>query len=545
MYATLGSRENKRMKVPVWSYARVSTLSQVDGFGIQRQVQTINQFIQYMVLDHRLPFTLDVDNITQMVAEGRSAFKGKNWNPNTKLGQYRKMVMDGVVPESVLIVENVDRLVRVDPYRAVEILSGLINRGTTILEIETGMTYSQYIPESITVLTMQINRANGESKRKSIMMKKSHENRYGNVSKVRPRWFDVVEIDGLKQYRPNDTAKAIQRMYGDYVNGIGAAQIVRTYGKTDNGKQWTLVTVLRALSDKRVADDPRYPPIIDKVLYERVQAMKIATNKTGSTHQKHMLNIFSGMSRCPVCKQAIIVKRNSHGGLFTVCLGKRTSKTCTARSMAYNALERPLLEAIKDLDFSEVYNHEESNIVSLRDQWIQNERDIAAFRERLANASRHEKFAILDELGAISKEQEELSIRLKSLDAPKDVQLSYNDDKLDMDVDYRIELNNRMKKLIQEINIGRVDTSKSTYTIYCTIKYWTDKVKHLVIIDAESTRTGKGGANTLTTTLRSVSSINADGTFYGNPDNEAVEYWKKAVNHVFEQAGQPAPFDSI
>lgn len=263
------------MKVPVWSYARVSTLNQVDGFGIQRQVNTINQFIQYLVLDHRLPFVLDTENITQMVAEGKSAFKGKNWNPKTKLGQYRKMVMDGVLPDSVLIVENIDRLTRLDPFQAVEIISGLINRGTTILEIETGMTYSRYIPESITVLTMQINRANGESKRKSVMMKKSHQNRYGNVSKVRPRWFDVVEIDGIKQYRTNDTAKAIQRMYNDYVNGIGAAQIVRTYGKTDNGKAWTLVTVLRVLSDKRVADDPRYPPIIDKELYTKVQAMKV------------------------------------------------------------------------------------------------------------------------------------------------------------------------------------------------------------------------------------------------------------------------------
>lgn len=524
------------MKVPVWSYARVSTLNQVDGFGIQRQVNTINQFIQYLVLDHRLPFVLDTENITQMVAEGKSAFKGKNWNPKTKLGQYRKMVMDGVLPDSVLIVENIDRLTRLDPFQAVEIISGLINRGTTILEIETGMTYSRYIPESITVLTMQINRANGESKRKSVMMKKSHQNRYGNVSKVRPRWFDVVEIDGIKQYRTNDTAKAIQRMYNDYVNGIGAAQIVRTYGKTDNGKAWTLVTVLRVLSDKRVADDPRYPPIIDKELYTKVQAMKVSGNK-GKTHQKQMLNIFSGMSRCPVCKQSIIVKRNSHGGLYTVCLGKRTNKDCEARSVAYFALERPLLEAIKGLDFSEVYDREESNVATLRDQWVQNERDIAAFRERLTKASRHEKFAILDELETISKEQDELTIRLKSVDAPKDLQLTYNDDKLDLDVDYRIELNNRLKKIIQRIDVVRVDVDKSKYTIYCSIMYWTDFMTHLVIIDVESKRTAsRGGANTLTTTLRSVSSICSDGSISGNPDLEALEYWENVFNKAMAAA---------
>ncbi|HHL4507485.1 TPA: recombinase zinc beta ribbon domain-containing protein [Escherichia coli] len=518
------------MKVPVWCYARISTLKQVDGFGIQRQVNTINQFLQYVVLDHRLPFTLDTENITQMVAEGKSAFRGKNWNEKTLLGKYRKMVMDGVINDSVLIVENIDRLTRLDPFQAVEIISGLINRGTTILEIETGMTYSRYIPESLSVLTIQINRANGESKRKSIMMQKSHANRYGKVSKVRPRWFDVVELDGVKQYRTNDTAKAIQRMYNDYINGIGAAQIVRTYGNTDNGKPWTLVTVLRALSDKRVADDARYPPIIDKDLYDRVQALKASTNKKGNTHQKNMLNIFSGMSRCPVCNQSIIVKRNSHGNLFTVCLGKRTNKTCEARSIAYNALERPLLTAIRGLDFSEVYKHEDNNVLTLRDQWIQNERDIAAFRERLNKASRHEKFAILDELEIMNREQEELTIRLKSVDVPKDIQLTFDDDKLDLDTNYRIELNNRIKKLIQHINIVREDVSKSKYTIYCTIKYWSDALSHLVIIDVDIQRTGTGGTNTLTTTLRSVSSLSLDGTLSGDLDDDALEYWKNVVD---------------
>lgn len=88
------------MKVPVWCYARISTLKQIDGFGIQRQINTINQFLQCVELDHRLPFTLDVDNVTQMVAEGNSAYRIKNWNEKTKLGQYRKMVMDGVISDS-------------------------------------------------------------------------------------------------------------------------------------------------------------------------------------------------------------------------------------------------------------------------------------------------------------------------------------------------------------------------------------------------------------------------------------------------------------
>lgn len=78
----------------------------------------------------------------------------------------------------------------------------------------------------------------------------------------------------------------------------------------------------------------------------------------------------------------------------------------------------------------------------------------------------------------MNREQEELTIRLKSVDVPKDIQLTFDDDKLDLDTNYRIELNNRIKKLIQHINIVREDVSKSKYTIYCTIKYWTDVISH-------------------------------------------------------------------
>ncbi|HCX7795447.1 TPA: hypothetical protein OZ641_005318, partial [Escherichia coli] len=187
---------------------------------------------------------------------------------------------------------------------------------------------------------------------------------------------------------------------------------------------------------------------------------------------------------------------------------------------------------IRGLDFSEVYKHEDKNVLTLRDQWIQNERDIAAFRERLNKASRHEKFAILDELEIMNREQEELTIRLKSVDVPKDIQLTFDDDKLDLDTNYRIELNNRIKKLIQYINIVREDVTKSSYTIYCTIKYWTDVISHLVIIDVNIKRTGTGGTNTLTTTLRSVSSLNMDGTVSGNPDSDAWEYWKSFLDNL-------------
>ena len=59
---------------------------------------------------------------------------------------------------------------------------------------------------------------------------------------------------------------------------------------------------------------------------------------------------------------------------------------------------------------------------------------------------------------------------------------------------------------------------------------------HFVVIDVNLKRIGKGGTNTLTTQLRSVSSINQDGTLYGNPDEDALKYWKMTIDNTIKNA---------
>ncbi|MDA4668371.1 recombinase family protein, partial [Enterobacter hormaechei] len=155
-------------------YSRISTLQQTKGFGIDRQVQTVTDFLKYATIDSRLGYQLDVEDFEVLESDlGKSAYKGNNWKPNSSLGRFYKDVVSGRITSGVLICENVDRLVRMSNYEASNKLSTLITNGIDIIEVESGMCFSNKIPESATILNMSISRAYSESKRKSDMATKS------------------------------------------------------------------------------------------------------------------------------------------------------------------------------------------------------------------------------------------------------------------------------------------------------------------------------------------------------------------------------------
>ncbi|WP_163288222.1 recombinase family protein [Enterobacter hormaechei] len=109
-------------------YSRISTLQQTKGFGIDRQVQTVTDFLKYATIDSRLGYQLDVEDFEVLESDlGKSAYKGNNWKPNSSLGRFYKDVVSGRITSGVLICENVDRLVRMSNYEASNKLSTLID----------------------------------------------------------------------------------------------------------------------------------------------------------------------------------------------------------------------------------------------------------------------------------------------------------------------------------------------------------------------------------------------------------------------------------
>lgn len=94
-------------------YSRISTLQQVTGFGIARQIQTVTDFLENAVIDPRLGYQLDPNDYEILESDiGKSAFKGDNWGPNSNLGRFYEDVINKRITRGALIVENIDRLTR-------------------------------------------------------------------------------------------------------------------------------------------------------------------------------------------------------------------------------------------------------------------------------------------------------------------------------------------------------------------------------------------------------------------------------------------------
>ncbi|HAT1543943.1 recombinase family protein [Aeromonas hydrophila] len=213
-------------------YSRISTLQQVQGFGIERQIQTVTDFLENAVLDSRLGYQLDPNDYEILESDiGKSAFRGNNWKPNSNLARFYDDVINKRITRGALIVENIDRLTRLSNYQASHKLSTLITHGIDIIEVESGTCFSDRIPESNSILNMSISRANNESKRKSNMGQKTWTNRISKLRdegkasvKICPRWLTVQ--DGKYILDPEQAAILLS-IHQQYVEGHGSSAIVR------------------------------------------------------------------------------------------------------------------------------------------------------------------------------------------------------------------------------------------------------------------------------------------------------------------------------
>ncbi|PDO82717.1 recombinase family protein [Kosakonia sacchari] len=488
-------------------YSRISTLQQVAGFGIERQIQTVQDFLKYAVLDERLGYQLDPDDFELLESDlGKSAFHGRNWLPGASLGNFYIAVIEGHIMRGALIVENIDRLVRQTQYQALEKLITLINRGIDIVEVETSAVFSAKIPDSIMMLNMSVTRAHQESKRKSNMATKSWKNRiegYATGTKIKshnlPEWLSVVDN---KYVVDEELAAKFRKVFQLYSTGIGAAEIVRKTG-------WPTVRVHLVLRDTRLIGrmtvgkkrgkgkeevfENIFPCVIDKELFAHVQVLinsNEATNKQRAT-TKTMGNIFKGISRCPYCKEVYVTI--SSGGVkpgwkqfhYFNCLGRRHSKNGVCKPFSYTIIEKTLLTYIKGIDWAKVYAGDTDTTVIdlLRNKIVVIETTIKELESELVNADDEEVLALVRVLKKKKAERDSINQELIGLSTQHVAELDYDiSDVCNRDnVQLRVDVNVALRKVIRCIWMRKVDS-----IVIARIDYYTDIACHYLVIDAST-----------------------------------------------------------
>lgn len=527
--------------VKAFIYSRISTMQQQHGFGIDRQISTVTEYLSYATLDQRLGYQLDPENYEILDSDiGKSAFKGANWGAKSSLGKFYKAVVDRKITSGVLVCENIDRLVRLSNYEANNKLSTLIMNGIDILEVESGSCFSNRIPESSTVLNMSISRAYNESLRKSNFSKKSWKKRKSTAEEQgtalnnnTPDWLSLSEDKQAYVINAVNVEK-ITNIFKMYVSGMGVTEIVKTLnanGDRYNDRGWNLVTVYNKLRDRRLngyligkyktvsqRDDETaeeaekrllknrkakheanlnairiYPVVIGDELFSKVESLmdkNIQARKPRSTTTKQR-NLFNGISRCLVCGSPMNVQSMSNGSQYFRCYRQRTKdEHCDSKLVRYGDSERFLLNHIKGLDLNIIYGQdtEQSSVESLKRQLSDISSKIDALNVQMQSASDEEELFLL--MGFKRKritERETITEQIYKIENESHiVKLKYEYDiKAISDQDntvLRRKTNMHLSNVISSIKCGRFDLSDGTIYIY-DISYHKDVLKHVLITD--------------------------------------------------------------
>jgi DNA invertase Pin-like site-specific DNA recombinase len=216
-----------------YSYLRFSTPDQMRGDSYRRQTELAEQYASNhgLVLDKQL----------SLADEGISAFRAKNVRQGA-LGLFLRAIDSGIIADgSYLLVENLDRVSRVNPWDAMPVFQQIINAGVTIVTLQDGKTWSQAEmrenPFRIFESVMVMIRANEESEVKSRRLKAAWERKRSHVREApltarAPAWlslnkpakkFEVIE----------ERAKVVRRIFSMCSEGIGTSKIAQILNGED------------------------------------------------------------------------------------------------------------------------------------------------------------------------------------------------------------------------------------------------------------------------------------------------------------------------
>lgn len=387
-----------------YSYLRFSTPEQ--GKGDSRRRQT--SMAQSYAVAHRL----DLDETLTFHDEGVSGFRGLNAEAG-RLAEFREAVRVGLVPPgSVLLVEQLDRISRLVPRKALRVLEDILELGVSVVTLNDGKEYtSRSLDEPIDLLVslMTFMRANQESEVKSQRLKAAWEHKRATAasrpltSRV-PAWLRLNPETGRIEERP-ERAELVRRIFDMTLQGAGQHKIAFTFNSEriapwgdatrKPGLQWHRSYIAKILGNPavigimtphiqahtgiknhRVPQEPLldyYPAVISHEIWEDAQAL-LATRGAARGRQASapVSSILARLAACPKCGRTMLrVQKGKRSQPHLVCSAAKAGAGCEYKSVRYSVLEQRLLQVlpavIKDREGLEEADEIEARIAELED----------------------------------------------------------------------------------------------------------------------------------------------------------------------------------
>jgi DNA invertase Pin-like site-specific DNA recombinase len=365
-----------------FSYARFSSAKQADGASLARQIEATRRYCE------RNGLTLDERSYQDL---GVSAFTGSN-SRGGDLAQFIELAKDGRIPKnSVLVVENTDRLSRLPPDEATAIIMSIVSAGVDVATLAPEQLYTKKTIHSVGVwvpLQVAVVLAHEESLKKSARLSDAWSRKRAalaggkKLSGKCPYWLKPTK-DRMGWVVLEDRAELVRLIFHWCVEGLGCTAITERLHRERpdgfTGRGWQASNVRKLLRSPSVLGHFQpmtgttakkggikstrqpagpvipnyYPPIVSEPVYYRVQQM-LDGRRRGGGRATGTPNLFSGLLTDAVTGRRVVLY-GVRGFPYLVESGAVRKKPGAKFTLfPYRVAERAVLELVKELKVKDV-----------------------------------------------------------------------------------------------------------------------------------------------------------------------------------------------
>jgi DNA invertase Pin-like site-specific DNA recombinase len=477
---------------------------------------------------------VQLDTSRNYLDRGKSAFHGRHRKHGGALAAFMAEVEHGQIPRgSVLVVENLDRLSRENPWDAVPLLCAIVNAGISVVTFSPEVVYER--GSNLTALILAISefgRSHSESDTRSNRMGEVWAQKRKNVRQngavMTRKTVAWVEVRDGKMVLIPDRARIVRNIFTLAIQGYGLALIVKeltrekvpTWGSS---RFWSKRYIHKILKGRSVLGNYQpvrlgkpdgaavpdyYPAVVDEGTWFQAQkALERRRDKPGLVGEK-VASLFSGLlldaetgDRLRIAWQTQPVRqgRKTRTHRRILVSAKHMEGAAPMRSFPYDPFEQAVLSLLREINPRDVLGKEpegESVIVAA---------ELAVKEQRLRQVEAEltgddgDVPSIMRSLRSLSAECAGLRKRLAEIRAresnPRSVQWAEMLSLLDTakDEHNRIRLRELLRRNIDEIRVLIIP--RRSHRLAAVQVFFTDDGRRDYLIHYQSAGHGRKGSS--------------------------------------------------
>jgi DNA invertase Pin-like site-specific DNA recombinase len=345
-----------------YSYSRFSSDAQRPGTSIARQQTLAEKWCE----EHKIPLSTE-----RFKDEAVSGFSGANLETGA-LSRFIALVKAGEIEAgSYLILESLDRLTRLNAWKASGLLQELVELGIIVVTLRPEMRFDSS-SNAIDLLQaiLHMDNAHKESARKSGLGKDEWEKRFKAARETKKHigsrvsnWLTLDKASG--KYLVNEHAFAVGRIFELCLQGLGSTAISQTmnaegYRTFNKGDRWGTSAVLTILKNRAAIGElalmdggepiPDYfPAVVNLETFDAAKNM-VKERETGKiTKQSADFNVWRKLVVCGACGSAMnIIHRTKFR--YLMCANRRYGACEGSKNVRLDESEDVLMAMLLHLD---------------------------------------------------------------------------------------------------------------------------------------------------------------------------------------------------